>query len=61
MPESLAQVFSYDFCEISKNTFFHRTPLVAASETFKKDCSATTVNEQVDLQNANTLYLEHGI
>ena len=30
--KSLAQVFSCEFCEISKNTFFHRTPLVAASE-----------------------------
>ena len=29
--ESLAQVFSCDFCEISKNTFFYRTPLVAVS------------------------------
>ena len=29
--ETLAQVFSYEFCEISKNTFFRRTPLVAAS------------------------------
>ena len=29
--EILAQVFSCEFCEISKNTFFHRTPLVAAS------------------------------
>ena len=28
--ETLAQVFSCEFCEIS-NTFFHRTPLVAAS------------------------------
>ena len=28
--ETLAQVFSCGFCEISKNTFFHRTPLVAA-------------------------------
>ena len=27
--ETLAQVFSWEFCEISKNTFFHRTPLVA--------------------------------
>ena len=26
------QVFSCDFCEISKNTFCYRTPLVAASE-----------------------------
>ena len=30
--KTLAQVFSFEFCEISKNTFFHRTPLVAASE-----------------------------
>ena len=29
--ETLAQVFSCEFCEISKNTFFHRTPLVAVS------------------------------
>ena len=30
--ETLAQVFSCEFCKISKSTFFHRTPLVAASE-----------------------------
>ena len=28
--ETLAQVFSCKFCEISKNTFFYRAPLVAA-------------------------------
>ena len=27
---TLAQVFSSEFCEISKNTFFYRTPPVAA-------------------------------
>ena len=30
MPESLkalTQVLSYEFCQISKNTFLHRTPL----------------------------------
>ena len=26
-----AQMFSYEFCEISKNTFCYRTPLMAAS------------------------------
>ena len=31
--ETLAQVFSCEFCKISKNTFFYRTPLVAASKT----------------------------
>ena len=29
--EALAQVLSCEFCEISKNTFSYRTPLVAAS------------------------------
>ena len=29
--ETLARVFSCQFCEISKNTFFKRIPLVAAS------------------------------
>ena len=27
--EALAQVFSYEFCEIFKNTYFHRTPPLA--------------------------------
>ena len=30
--ETLGEVFSCEFCEIFKNTFFYRTPLVAASE-----------------------------
>ena len=29
--ETLTQVFSYKFCEISKNTVLHRKPPVAAS------------------------------
>ena len=28
--ETLAQVFFCEFCEIYKNTFYYRTPLVAA-------------------------------
>ena len=32
--ETLAQVFSCEFCEISKNTFLHGAALVAASEAF---------------------------
>ena len=35
--ETLAQVFSCEFCEISKNTFFYRTPLVAASACMKNN------------------------
>ena len=34
-PETLAQVFSYEFCEISKNTFSYRTRPVVASENIK--------------------------
>ena len=30
--DTLAQVFSCEFCEISKNNFFYRTPPVAASD-----------------------------
>ena len=32
--ETLTQVFSCEFCKISKNTFFYRTPPVAASAVF---------------------------
>ena len=32
LKKTLAQVFSCEFCEISKKTFFNRTPPVAASE-----------------------------
>ena len=32
--ETLAQVFSWEFYEISKNTFFYRTPSVAASQPY---------------------------
>ena len=35
--ETLAQVFSCEFRETSKNTVFHRTPLVAASGMLKYD------------------------
>ena len=30
--ETLAQMFSYEFCKVSKNTIFQRTPPVDASE-----------------------------
>ena len=33
--ETLAQMFSCEFCKISKNSFFFRTPLVAASDPRK--------------------------
>ena len=37
--ESVAQVFSSEFCENSKNTFSYRTPPVAASaEVYSEPC-----------------------
>ena len=33
LKETLAQVFFCECCEISKNTFLHRTPLVAPSKS----------------------------
>ena len=37
----MAQVFSCEFCEISKNTFFYRIPPVAASAhlSFRQKCA----------------------
>ena len=35
--ETLAQVCSFEFCEISKNTIFYRTLPVAVSENISKN------------------------
>ena len=43
--ETQAQVFSCEFCEIFKNTFFYRKPPVAAS-----DCLCFPENEKVSLK-----------
>ena len=42
--ETLAQVFSCEFCKISKNTFYYKTPLVAASDSFKPFWFETKTN-----------------
>ena len=49
------QVFSYEFCEVSKNTFSYRTPPVAASE-----CSRNLEFEKRTDQNFITQNLHHG-
>ena len=41
--ETLTQIFSYEYYEIFKNTFFDRIPLVAASESRSLICQARTV------------------
>ena len=42
--ETLTQVFSYEFCEIFKNTCFDRTPLVAAFESRSLICQTGSVS-----------------
>ena len=42
--ETLAQVFSCEFCEISKNIFFHKTPLVAASDRLVAQASSAAMS-----------------
>ena len=59
--ESLAQVFFCEFCEISKNTFFYRTPPVAASESIYSDfsaksCWAVEYNDSVIIHIIDTKY-----
>ena len=39
LKETLAQVFFCEFCEFSKNIFFHGTPPMAASAYRKRFCS----------------------
>ena len=54
--ETLAQVFSSEFWEISINTFFHRTPAVAAlrAASFVKLCCITL--GQVKIQKINLFF-----
>ena len=44
--ETLAQVFSCEICKISKNTFFDRTPLLAASDS----------ENLIDLEDNTSIY-----
>ena len=49
LKKSMAQVFSCEFCKISKNTFFYKTPLVAASA--HTDHKVTNVFQNIDFQS----------
>ena len=53
--ETMTQVFSCKFCEISKNTFFHRTPLVAASSVYR----VTLLFTQLIPKNAQIYPVKH--
>ena len=46
--ESLAQLFSCEFCEISKNTFPYRTPPAAASGNYMMKRLRCTLQERLD-------------
>ena len=45
--ETLAQVFSCQFCKNFKNTFFYRTPPVAASEVYFSSHQRNIVFESI--------------
>ena len=53
--ETLARVFSCEYCEIFKNTFFYRTPSVAAS------ASKCSVEISWNLHQAVINWVEKGI
>ena len=66
--ETLAKLFSFEFCEISKNTFSYRTPPVAAFKNHqneqKKDKKSLTITFLIKVLKAflkmvflNTLYI----
>ena len=46
--ETLAQVFSREFCEIYKNTFFYSTPPVAASVVRRNTKHKIDVNTRIE-------------
>ena len=53
--ETLAQVFTFECCEISKNTFSYRTPLMAASEEFWQLRALTSRNEVKAIKSINSI------
>ena len=60
--ETLAKVFSCEFFKISRNTFLHRTPLVAASELTSRTYTVRTFNcSQNLLQSRSGIYLVKNI
>ena len=54
--ETLAQVFSCEFCEISKNIFSYRTSLVSASDVCQT--AASDGSERDESENDDESYNE---
>ena len=59
--ETLAQVFSCEFCKISANTFSCRTPLVAASVDFNKHYQKTSKIFKGSTKHISKLCIKPGI
>ena len=55
--ETLAQLFSFEFCEISKNSFFHRTPLVAAFVLQRRSEGEASVAFEVLIINCQMYFI----
>ena len=53
--KTLAQVFSCEFCDFSKNTYFYRTPLVAASASAQQ-----TMNSRLAVINLRNMLITRG-
>ena len=54
--ETLGLVFSCEFCEISKNTIFYRTPLVAASViALHKDNQTMKLGQLIEYEKHSTV------
>ena len=54
--ETLAQVFSCEFCKISKNTFFYRTPPAAAFVPLTVDINSDRPSLESNLDRFGTLH-----
>ena len=53
--KTLAQVFSCEFCDFSKKTYFYRTPLVAASASAQQ-----TMNSRLAVINLRNMLITRG-
>ena len=53
--KTLGQVFSCEFCDFSKNTYFYRTPLVAASASAQQ-----TMNSRLAVINLRNMLITRG-
>ena len=61
MPESLAQVFSCEFCKISENIFFNRTRSVATSVFCRGLCAMRTSQRMISSFTSNRfIYMNSG-